>query len=113
MLSELCLVFTSLGLEAEQGAEAMGLKVKHHAAFGCPDSVCQSLLSSSSCPQRSATACTSSALNLTNAEQDNCSRAGGLNVANVDPTKDICGVLTRFYCNGQIRTLNLANTGIL
>lgn len=27
--------------------------------------------------------------------------------------KDICGVLTGFYANDQIRTLNFANTGIL
>lgn len=89
----------------------MGLKVKHHTAFGRPNSVCQSLLSSSSFPQRCATACTSCALNLTNAEQHNRSKAGGLQ--NVDATKDICEVLTGFYANDQIRTLSLANTGIL
>lgn len=90
ILSELCLAFTSLGLEEEHGAEAMGLKVKQHAAFGCPDSVCQSLLSSSNCPQRRATACTSCALNFTNAEQGNCSRAGWAQCFIVDATKDIC-----------------------
>lgn len=87
LLSEPCLLFTSLGLEAEQGAEAMGLKVKHRAAFGRPDSVCQSLLFSSSRPRRCATACTSCALNLTNAEKDNCTKAAGLNVASADATK--------------------------
>lgn len=101
------------GLEAEQGAEAMGLKVKHHAAFGRPDSVCQSLLSSFSCPLRCATACTPRSLNLTNAEQDNCSEAGGLIVSNVDANKDIQGVLTGFNANDQIRTLNSANMRIL
>lgn len=90
----------------------MGLKVKHRAAFGRPDSVCQSLLSFSSRPWRCATACTSCALNLTNAEKDNCTKAAGLNVASADATKDICGVLTGFYANDQIRTLNFANTGI-
>lgn len=90
----------------------MGLKVKHRAAFGRPDSVCQSLLSSSSYPQRGATACTSCALNLTNAELDYCSKAGGLSAPNVDAKKDICGVFTGFYANDNIKTLNFANTGI-
>lgn len=40
ILSELCLVFTSLGLGAWKGVGTMGLKVKHEAAFGCPNAVC-------------------------------------------------------------------------
>lgn len=82
-LSEPCLVFTSLGLQAEQRAEAGGLEVKHQIAFGRPNSVFQSPLSCSSCPQRCATTCTSCALNLTNAEQHNCSKAAEL------PTLDL------------------------
>lgn len=90
----------------------MGLKVKHRTAFARPNSVCQSLLSSSSFPLRCATACTSSALNLTNTEQHNHSKAlGGQQIWNA--TKDICEVLTGFYANDQIRALNLADTGIL
>lgn len=91
MLPELCLVFTPLGLEAEQGAEAMGLKVKHHAAFGCPGTVCQSLLSSSCCPQ-SATARTSCAMHLNHTKQDYCSRAGRLDVVNADAINDTVSV---------------------
>lgn len=72
-----CLVCASLGPWVEQGAEVTGLKVKHHTASGRPSTVCQSLLSSSSCPPRCATACTACALNLTNAAHD-CSKAGGL-----------------------------------
>lgn len=108
MLSELSLVFLSLGHKTGQGAEVMGLKVKHHAAFGCPSPVCQSLLSSSSRPQRRATACTSYALNLTKAEQDNCFRAGGLNVPDEEASESILVVLTGLYATSKIWTLNMA-----
>lgn len=91
----------------------MGLKVKNHAAFSCPDPVCQSLLFSTNCPQRRATACTSCALKFTNAEPDYCSRAAWLSVANVDSTTDICVVPIGFYANGYIRWLNSANKSIL
>lgn len=36
ILSELCLVFTSLGLGVEKGVGTMGLTVKHQPASGCP-----------------------------------------------------------------------------
>lgn len=94
MLFELCLVFKSLGLEAEQGAGALGLKVKRRAAFGCPGPGCQSLLSSRSCPQRSATLPALPVHQTTNTEQDNRPRAGGLNVANAD-------LFTGFYASGS------------
>lgn len=90
----------------------MGLKVKHHAGFGWPDPVYQSVPSSSSCPQRRAPACTACALNLTNAEQDKCSRAAGLRVLNLDPTKDKFVVLSGFVAASQIRTHHFINTGL-
>lgn len=71
---------------AEQGAEVMGLKVKHHTAAGRPRSVCQSRLSSSSFPLRCAAACTSCArASLSSAGQHSWAEAGGLQ--NVDATK--------------------------
>lgn len=85
-LSELCGVFTSHGLRAEQGTDMMDLNVTDQTVFSCPQS-CLAVFA----PVvwlSSQEACTSWAQNFTNTEQETHPKASRLNVAHYYTSED-------------------------
>lgn len=94
---------------AEQGAEVMGLKVKHHTAAGRHRSVCQSRLSSSSFPLRCAAACTS--LRACESQQRRATQLSrGWRAAERGRYQETREAPAKFYANGQITACTLTST---